>query len=59
MKPKEYDKNAKMGEGKPKVNQNAICKHFLEGKCKYGNNCHFAHVVVIAPIVMNGAQKKE
>lgn len=31
----------------PKVNYNAICKHFLEGNCKFGNNCHFAHVIIL------------
>ena len=25
---------------------NAICRHFLEGNCKFGNNCKYTHAVI-------------
>lgn len=32
-----------------------VCKHFLEGKCTYGDNCRFPHVAAApAPIVHAG-----
>ena len=25
---------------------NAICRHFLEGNCKFGNSCKYTHAVI-------------
>jgi hypothetical protein len=33
--------------GKP--NPNAICKHYLEGKCKFGNSCRYTHAMILMP----------
>ena len=28
------------------LNENKVCKHFLQGKCKYGDNCKMKHEII-------------
>ena len=35
------------GPQQGRTDPNAVCRHFLEGNCKYGNGCKYSHAPVV------------